>query len=231
MNVKPIFTVAVALLVMACSQQPLRISPAAEITADGLARVDNAVLDKTYIRQGLNLQNYNAIRLEFLGIDYKVVRDSAAYEWYPPPFRNEYNLTPAQKARFEALVTEVFIEEFVANKLFALTDESGSYVLLVKIGLADVVSFVPPERPARDAVFLFESGQATLLLEVDDSLSGQSFVRGSELIRVEPNQPNLFMLRESNPVTNWQQVKRVIRLWARQLVGELEGLHQQGEVL
>jgi hypothetical protein len=229
MNAKSIFTVAVMLLLTACSQPTLQSGPDAETTEDGLVRLDHATLTNTYVRPGANLQNYKAIQLISVGVDYRSVRASPA-NWYPAPGRNEYNLTSTEKTSLEALVNEIFAEEFAKSEYFTMTDKPGPGVLVVKAGLVDVVSFVPLERPARDYVFLSELGQTTLILEVDDSITGESFVRASDRKRVDSNRANQVMLRESNPVTNRQEVKRFMRLWARQLVVGLDELHEQGEI-
>jgi len=229
MNLKPIFTVAAVLLLTACSQLVLQSRPGGETTDDGLVRVDNAALAETYVRPGTNLQDYNAVQLDSIGIDYRSVGSSSS-EWYPTAGRNEYDLTPVEKASFEALVNEIFIEEFAASRYFTVADKAGPRVLLLKGSLVDVVSFIPPERAARDFVYLFELGQATLILEAEDSLTGESFFRASERKRVAPNRSRIFF-RESNPVTNRQEVRRFVRLWAREFVGELDQLHKQGEIL
>ena len=77
-------------------------------------------------------------------------------------------------------------------------------------------------------VYLSELGQATLILEVADSMSGESLARAADRRRVEPNRGTV---QESNPVINKQEVTRVIRRWAKLLVSGLDELHQSGEVL
>lgn len=211
----------------ACTQPVLQSGPEAEITGDGLIRVDNSSLSKAFVRPGMNLQNYSAIKLVYVGINYRNVK-SSPNERFPGSGRNEYPLTETQQKKIETLVAEIFHEELAKSKYFTLTDKSGSQVLLIKGGLVDVVSFVPPQRAARDTVFLAELGQATLVLEVEDSMSGESLARATDRRRVEPN---LTIMRESNPVTNQQEVKRYIRRWAKQLVLGLDELHQNGEVL
>ncbi len=223
-------TILLAALLTACSQPVLQSGPDAEITDDGLVRVDNSSLAKTFVRPGMNLQNYSAIKLVSVGTDYRNVTTSPN-ERYGGSGRNEYPITDSQRESFEALVDEVFSEEFANSQYFTLTDKPGSEVLVVKGGLIDVVSFVPPQRAARNRVWLAELGQATLILEVADSMSGESLARGADRRRVEPNRSGMMLMRESNPVINRQEVKRVIRRWAKLLVSGLDELHQSGEVL
>jgi hypothetical protein len=220
-------TILLATLLAACSQPVLQSGPDAEMTDDGLVRVDNSNLAKTFVRPGMNLQNYSAIKLVSVGTNYRNVKASPN-ERYARSGRDEYPITDSQRESFEALVDEVFSEEFAGSKYFTLTEKPGSDVLVVKGGLIDVVSFVPPQRAARSWVYLAELGQATLILEVADSMSGESLARAADRRRVESNRGTV---QESNPVLNKQEVKRVIRRWAKLLVSGLDELHQGGEVL
>lgn len=222
-----IFCVVITILLSACSQLNLQAGAGAEGMANGLISIDNSVLSETYVRPGMNLQNYPSIQLIFLGIDYRQV-ELNPNEGYLSLGRNEYPLTEAQKQKLQTMVADTFAEEFAAGKYFSVVAEPGPGVLLVRSGLTDVVSFVPPQRAGRGAVFLAELGQGTLVLEVDDSVTGQPLVSAVDRRRVETSRE---VMRYSNPVTNSQEVRRVVRQWARQLVAGLDELYEAGQIV
>jgi hypothetical protein len=89
-------------------------------------------------------------------------------------------------------------------------NEKGPDVLTLWGGLIDVVSFVPPERAARGDVFLSSVGEATLVIELRDSLSRATLARVMD--RRAASRTGTAM--SSNPVTNWAEVRNVARRWA-----------------
>ena len=56
-----------------------------------------------------------------------------------------YQVTPARKERFRKVFAEKFREELAKTTRFAVVSEPGPDVLLIKGGLIDVVSYVPPD--------------------------------------------------------------------------------------
>jgi hypothetical protein len=74
------------------------------------------------------------------------------------------------RARFEEEVSEVFAEELAKSERFTVSDTVGPDVLVIRGGMIDIVSNVPPEYVGRSEVFLSSLGEATLVLEVVDSL-------------------------------------------------------------
>jgi hypothetical protein len=56
-------------------------------------------------------------------------------------------------------------------------DDPGPDVLLIVGGLHDIVSRVPPDMVGRGETYLSSVGEATLILEARDSLSGETIYR------------------------------------------------------
>jgi hypothetical protein len=92
-------------------------------------------------------------------------------------------------------------------------------VLTVWGGLYDVVSFVPPERGARDRIFISNVGAATLVVELRDSQSNTTLVRAMD--RRAASRAGGTMQR-SNSASNWAEVRRVARRWATMLRERLD---------
>ena len=106
---------------------------------------------------------------------------------------------------------------------FTYTDQPGPDVLTLEIGLADVVSFVPPNRSGRDQYYISNLGQALLVMQIKDSQSNEVLARVADRRNVEPT-----FVQESNPVTNIQEVKRSFAVWPDRIRRGLDELHNLG---
>ena len=94
-------------------------------------------------------------------------------------------------------------------------------MLIIRGGLHDIMSRVPPERVGRSDVYLSDIGEATLILEVSDSMSGETIARAVER-RVAGRSGGMAM--RSSPATTWLEVRRLARNWATKLREGLDGL-------
>jgi len=192
----------------------------------GLVSVKNSRLSEVLVKPGLDLSAYSSVKTQAAEFEYRDV----AEQRNPQASRTgrvAYPMSESTRKEFEALVTEVFDKELPTSKHFPEVSEAGPGVLLLRGGFFDIVSFVPPDRAAREAVFLSQIGSAILYLEVRDSVSGELLVRGIDRRAVEPNRATLKV--NSRPV-NKQETKRVIKRWAKILVNGLDELYESGPV-
>ncbi len=74
-------------------------------------------------------------------------------------------------------VTETFESEFGKFEHFVVTDKPGRGTLKITVRLIDVVSKIPPEPLGRGDIYIRDLGQATLVLEVFDSVTGEILAR------------------------------------------------------
>ncbi len=129
-------------------------------------------------------------------------------------------MTEKQKARFEQTVGEAFREELAKSERFAIVDEAGPDVLLIRGALLDVVSYIPPDNiSGRVHVFLSSVGEATLVIEIRDSITNAILARAIDRGAAE----DMGGWSESNRVTNTAEVRRLVRRWGRSLREGLEG--------
>ena len=163
-----ILAVAISVLaITACTQTPtptVQQGPTAEVTFDGLHRVDNTESQVVYIKPNIDLSKYDKLMLVGLGIQYRDVDPLNSYK----PGADEFSLTEKQKASINEVVRETMIEEISKSKRFELVSEPGRGVLLIRIGLSDVVSRVPPSRGARNDYYLTNIGEALLVMEYSE---------------------------------------------------------------
>ncbi len=226
-------TIAVALvaaLLAACGSSPtLQEGPDAEITHDGLTRVDDTVMDAVWARADIDIRGVRKVMLQGVGVEYRPVTGPisgrAGSTTAQTRNRSEFQLDEATKAAFEEEITAAFVEEMRRSNVFEIVDEPGPDTILVVGGLLDVVSRVPPEQIGRGNIFISSVGEATLVLEVRDSMSNAILIRAVDR---RAAQRGSGQMQESNRVTNRAEVRRLGRRWASMLRSGLETLIQDG---
>jgi hypothetical protein len=110
------------------------------------------------------------------------------------------------------------------SEVFEIVEEEGPDVLLVRGGLHDVVSRVPPEATGRGRIFIDSVGEATLVMEIRSSESNAIYARALDR-RAAGNQT---YMQESNRVTNRSEVRRLGRHWGRLLRDGVDALLTDG---
>jgi hypothetical protein len=214
-----------SVVLIGCETTPptIQAGPDAELSFDGLHMVDNSQADVAWARPDFDISGYTKIWPVSGGIEYRQVKDrgrsTMARSQGGPYFIDEKS-----RAQFEELVGEVFREELQMIERYELVNGPGPDVLMVRGGLLDVVSYVPPDPiGGRSEIFLSSVGEATLVLELRDSETGTILARSVDRRAAEP-MSNTF--RSSNTVTNSSEVRRLIRFWARRLREGLDGFGQ-----
>jgi hypothetical protein len=118
-------------------------------------------------------------------------------------------------------MAEIFREEIGDSEYFTLVDEPGRDTIFVWGGLHDIVSHVPPDYVGRSRIYLSRVGQATLVLQIEDSMSREVLARIVDRRAADPA-----FAQESNRVTNTAEVRRLARTWARILRNGLDKWHE-----
>jgi hypothetical protein len=217
------FIVISSALLAACASSgtapSIDTGPDAEVSFDGLNRVSNSRADKAWAREGLDLSGYTKIKLENAGFEYRPGGESSTMWAVRRSSSGPYHVTESQKARFEEAVGDVFREELARGQRYVIVDEAGPDVLLVRGGMLDIVSMVPPEGVGRTDIYLNKVGEATLLLELRDSETNSILARSLDRRAAERPGNELTL---SNPVTNRAEVRRLARRWASSLRGSLD---------
>ena len=197
-----------------------------EFSYDGLAHVEGTTMDTVWVRQGWDIGHYTKIRFEGAGVQYTPVKP-VARSAFAPMRSNEFPVPEENKAKLEQIVGDALREKLTQLQNYAITDTNGSDVMLVRIGLLDVVSRVPPQTASRTEIYLDEVGKATLMLEVKDSLSGAVIVRAVDRRAAEPSSE---MFR-SNTVRNWSEVQQLADYWGSMMRDGLDSLEADLESL
>ena len=135
---------------------------------------------------------------------------------------SEFWISDENRQKLIDTVTEIFAEELAEVEGYTMTDKRGPNAMIVVGGLYDIVSEVPPEYIGASRIYLSAVGEATLVIEVRDSLSGATIFRGIDRSKIESGANTMV---EANPVTAWAEVRRWARRWGGRLRTGLESIH------
>lgn len=221
---KKLVAIAVTVLVAGCaSQEPtVQTGANAETSFDGLVRIDHSRFAVAWIDPEVDLTQYN-----------KIIPGGAAFE-----FRNvqkvsatrarlsnesEFWISDADRQRLIDTVSDVFTEELQRSEHFTLVEEAGPDTMIISGALHDIVSRVPPESVGRTEIWLRSVGEATLILELRDSLSNEVIYRAVERRAAESAGGQMV---RANTATTWAEVRRWARRWAVRLREGLDSIHQ-----
>jgi hypothetical protein len=141
--------------------------------------------------------------------------------------RTEFPVPERSRERMAKDFNEIFREELADNPNFALADQPGPGVLLVKPSLRDIVSRVPPEEPIGPSrVYVDTVGEATLVVEIAESVTGQLLGTASDRRTAEPaGSIGDFGAVRANAVGAGFEVRRLAHRWASSLEKRLEQIY------
>jgi hypothetical protein len=214
--------IVIALALAGCSSAPtIQSGPDAEVSFDGLHKVDNSAFHDAWADPDADWARYD----QFIGgeafFEYRAVKKTAKYSSVrPPASTDEFYIDEGSRERLTREVTDIFTEQLSESTRFTRTEEPGQNVLIIRGGLHDIVSRTPPELITRGEIFIRSFGEATLVLEVVDSMSGEVIARAIERRAAGSSSS----MTAANTVTTWAEVRRLVRRWAITLRNGLDNL-------
>lgn len=189
----------------------------AGMSFDGLYPVKGGSADYAWARPGADISQYSKIMLQGVGIEYRPGGESGRLH-HARSRADHFEISEKQKERLNEILREAFSDELGRSEHFKVVEAPGPDVLLVRGGLLDVVSFVPPEPIGRTEIYLSSVGEATLVLEIRDSVSEAIIARAVDRRAAEDS----LGFNESNRVNNIAEVRRLAKTWARLLRQRLD---------
>lgn len=218
---KNTFLVVAVLIVSGCASEPtMQEGPDAEVTYDGLNRIDNAAFKNAWADPGADWARYDQIITGDAFFEFRAVKKGSGTQ-RASSSTAEYWIDDKDRERLKDEVSAVFAEELAKSERFSVSGTAGPNVLIIRGGLHDIVSRVPPEHAGRSEIYLSSVGEATLILEIVDSLSGEVLFRAVD--RRAAGRAGGQAVR-SSPVTTWSEIRRMARGWGSKLQKGLDGL-------
>ncbi len=214
-----------SLLIVACASAPptLQTGPDAERTFDGLVRVDNSRFQDAWADPEIDCSQYNKVMSGGATFQFRAVSKTAGRSSLSRGSRSDFWISDANKDKLVHTVSGIFKEELSKARGWEAAEEVGPDVLILYGELLDIVSFVPPEMRGRSEIYLSSIGEATLVVEGIDSMSGEAVFRAVDRSAIEPRGNTMI---RANTVTTWSEVRRWARRYATILREGLESIHE-----
>ncbi len=221
---KRLLSIALVLSLVACASEPtIQTGPDAEITFDGLVRIDNSAFSNAWIDPDVDLTQYTKIMPGGAEFEFRAVKKSTSASMARRANESEYWISDENKEKVREIVTLAFREELLQSEHFEFANTRGPDTLIIVGGLHDIVSRVPPDIVGRGEIYLASVGEATLILEARDSLSGETIYRAIDRRSAEQAGGRLTM---SNAVRTASEVRRLAKRWASRLRVGLDSIHE-----
>jgi hypothetical protein len=176
--------------------------------SSGLRRLPDSVMDNAWVRPDVDFGKYRAVLVMPLDL---------AYRQKPRKSRNEFPLTDSQKQALNEVVPAAMASELDELKGLKLTDKRGRRVLVLETALVDIVSHVPSEPVGRGASFVRVIGEATIVIELRDSMTDEVVARAIERREVTSNS-----VHRSNRVWNRSEVRHAAERMSASLRRQVE---------
>jgi hypothetical protein len=190
---------------------------------DGLVRQPDTRLDAVFLKPDAEIPSYTSIILAPASVQF-------ARNWDPNrggrsmSRRLNAGDVVAIKDNLSAMLGDIFREELTAGGYQVVT-EPGPDTLIVIPAIVDLYITAPDTMSAgRTRTYAANSGRMTLVLELRDSVTGETLARVVD----GRSGRNAGTMAITNQVTNTADARRAIRIWAQALRSGLDSLHKGG---
>ena len=183
------------------------------VNYDGLSDVKVSKLDVAQIRSDVLFSVYTGVMLDEVEVAFRT----------PDRSQRQFPLDAEQKTRFQEALTQAFLSELAALKNLELVGEPGQDILTLSIRVQDVTATAQTHSiagGARAAMALRAVGEATLVIELFDSQSGEILARGVDTKAIE----GAAMAQDGGLVSRWEEVDKLCARWASTTRKGLESL-------
>ena len=209
-------------IVCAKKAPKIQTGPEAEISYDGLHKVDHTVMDDVWAKPDIDLSQFKKIMIAETQVAFKDVKNNSRRLYRRLNNSNEFSITERNKRRITQEIQKVFKEELSQVDSFQLADTVGDDVLLLEASVIDIVSHIPPEDYSNTDVFVRSAGEATLVLEFKDSISHEILVRAVDHKAAR----DFGFLQRTSTITSIIEFKKLAYNWAKILRKRLDEISE-----
>ena len=191
----------------------LQTGPDAEVTADGLYRMDNSLVALAWMKPDVDLRGYTAIMIDPVTVAYQRDPQGRTRSLGPGDPRGNFALTPTQMENLKSYFGEAVTEALSGDGAYRIVDAPGPDVLRITAELIDLIVRIPTQTTsARGGMAVRSYGEVTIVLEVRDSQSGEILARAADRRDPTGNSAGGFVSVRQSFVTN--DVRRLFAYWA-----------------
>jgi len=195
-----------------------------EVTEEGLHRVPDSKLAVVYAEPGADLSSYDSVKIVDVYVAFKK-------NWERDHNRSASSLStrvkPQDMERIKASLAEQFhdvFSEVLTEGGYAVTEETGENILLVRPAIIDLDPEAPDIRSATATrTYTRSAGEMSLYIELYDSLTGDLIAKALDR---QIDRSNADFMTWSNRASNSAAAKRILKGWAEILRDALDEARQ-----
>ena len=200
----------------------LQTGPNAEVTVDGLYRVDNSLAALAWMKPDMDLRAYTAIMIDPVAVAYQ--RDPQG-RTRSDGSSNNFALNRTQMENLKSWFQEAVVEALSGDGAYRIVDAPGPDVLRITVELIDLIVRIPTQQVGgRSRVFARSYGEVTAVLEARDSQSGEILARAAD--RRDPTTGGTQGMARVEAGMIRNDVRRLFRSWADILRESLDALRE-----
>ena len=158
------------------AQPILAIGDDADVTEEGLHRIDPSIMEAAWVLPDLDLTKYSRVLLMPTAVQFRDVSETSVYS-RTKIGATEFPLNDERQEWFSERWQEAIDEEFSREETYELYPGVGEDVLVVQAFLADVVSHFPPESSRSEYTYVQDPWEASIVLELRDATTAQLLAR------------------------------------------------------
>ena len=180
---------------------------------EGLMDVRVGTLDHAQVRPDVVFSVYTGVMLDDVEVAFRT----------PDRSERQFPLDDEQKTNFQECLSQAYLSDLVALRNLELVSEPGRDILRLFIRVQDVTATAAPRSVSnvgRAAMALQAVGEATLVIELFDSQSGEILARGVDTKAIE----GAAMAQDGGLVSRWEDVDKLCARWASTTRQRLESL-------
>jgi hypothetical protein len=226
-TIKAVTAAVIVVGLTGCAATPppsVQTGPNAEVTVDGLHRVDNSVMALAYVKPDLNLQGYTKVMLDEVSVAYQ--KEPTSRRQAPGASGDNYALTATQMENLKSLFRESLVTALTKDNGYEIVDAPGPDVLRISAHLVDLVVRVPTEKVGMERTYARSYGEVTAILELYDSESEEILARVAE--RRDPTRNTDTRLAMVSPTFVRADAKALFDYWANTVRKGLDRIREVG---
>ena len=201
------------------SQEPIPATePDANVTDDGLQRVDPSIMEAAWVKPDFDLSGYTRIMLVPTAVQFRDVPERST-DARTRAMTEEFPLSDERKEWLRGLWRETVEARFPREDSLEFFVGVDSNVLVVQAFLVDVVSRIPPIAPGSTYTLTRDPWSAAIVLELRDAAT-------AELVARTIDQRHAEGLLDVGSV--WYLTEDLVDRWAQVLSDRLDELFELG---
>ncbi len=201
----------------------IQTGPDAEVSVDGLHRVDNSVMALAYMKPDIDLRRYTALMIDPVDVAYQRDPQGARRATDVGARNQNFELSSSQMEDLKSWFQEAVEEALTSDGGYRIVDTPGPDVVRISAELLNLVVRIPTQASAgRSRTFASSYGEVTLVVEARDSETGEILARAAD--RRDPTGNSGRDLVEVSRVFVRAETQRLFQYWAEIMRDRLDEL-------